>query len=150
VTYMTIRPSSFYFDHFPSSKNFNHITKHTNVFHLKLGDNHRFNHFSTFTFSKHTSHQQNQSIANYQFLTYKYRWPITSVCYGHEKIFTVTLNQIMSYHLSLFLNLTPLYISLIYGVCFNKAFQDCSFEKLHIKQCACSNYWIYLLLKFYI
>ncbi len=62
------------------------------------------------------------------------------VSYGHGKDFTVTLNKLMSCHLSLFLNFPLLYISLIYGVFFNKAFQDCSFEKLHMEQWACSNY----------
>jgi len=53
-----------------------------------------------------------------------------AVNYEHEKIFTVTLNQFMSCHLSLFLNFIPLYISLIYGVFFNKAFQDCSVKNI--------------------
>jgi len=59
------------------------------------------------------------------------------VGYGHEKIFTITLNQLMYCHFPLFLNFTPLYISLIYGVFFNKAFQDCSLKKY---QWECSNY----------
>ncbi len=140
MTYRTIKPSSFYLDHLPSSKNFNHITMDTNVFHLKLGDNHRFNHFPTFTF------QNTPPINTINLLQTINFWHINIVdlsqvvSYGHEKFFTVTLNQIMSYHLSLFLNFTPLYICLIYGMFFNKAFQNCSFEKLHMKQWVCSNY----------
>ncbi len=55
--------------------------------------------------------------------------PSQAVNYGHEKIFTVTLNQLISSHFSIFLHFTPLYISLIYGVFFNNAFQDCSLKK---------------------
>jgi hypothetical protein len=50
------------------------------------------------------------------------------VDYGHEKFFTTTLNQLDV------LSLLPLYISLIYGVFFNKAFQDCSLKILHMEQ----------------
>ncbi len=66
---------SFYLDHISSWKKFNHITKDTNVFHVKSSDSRRLNHFPTFTLLKHTSHQHNQSIANCQFSTYKYGWP---------------------------------------------------------------------------
>ncbi len=48
--------------------------------------------------------------------------------YGHEKIFAVILNQLMSCRFALFVNFTPLYISIIYGAFFNKAFQDCSLK----------------------
>ncbi len=109
------------------SKKFNHITKNTSVFHLKLGDSRELNYFSTFTLSKHTSHHHDWSTANCYFLTYKYDWLITG---GHEKIFTVTLNKLMSCHFSLFLNFTPFYISLIYIVFFNKAFQDCPLKTI--------------------
>jgi hypothetical protein len=40
--------------------------------------------------------------------------------------------NLVSYHFSLFLNFTPLYISLIYSVFFNKAFEDCSLKKNYI------------------
>jgi hypothetical protein len=53
-------------------KFFYHITKDANIFHLKLGDSHRFSYFLTFTPSWHTSHHHGRSIASYQFLTYKY------------------------------------------------------------------------------
>jgi len=82
-------------------------TKDTSVFHLKSGDNLRLHHFLTFTPSKHTSHQHDQSIANCQFFTYKYGWPITGGRLWIWKDFTVTLNQLMSCHLSFSLNFTP-------------------------------------------
>jgi len=50
------RPSSFYLGPFSSSKNFNHITKDVNVFHLKLGDSYRLSYFPTSTPLRHTSH----------------------------------------------------------------------------------------------
>ncbi len=55
----------FYLGHFSSSKNFDHITKDANIFHLKLGDSHRFSYLSTSTPSKHTSHHHGQSIASH-------------------------------------------------------------------------------------
>jgi hypothetical protein len=72
------RPSSFYLGHFSLSKKFDHITKDANILHLKLGNNHRLNYFPTSTFSKHTSHHHDQSIASLRYLTYKYGWPTTS------------------------------------------------------------------------
>jgi hypothetical protein len=56
---------------------FNHITKDVSVFHVNLGNSHRFSYFLTFTPSWHTSHHHSRSIASYQFLTYKYGWPTT-------------------------------------------------------------------------
>jgi hypothetical protein len=49
-----------------------------------------------------------------------------AVNYGHDKISQLLWTNLC--HVT-FLNFTPLYISLIYGVFFTKNFQDCSFEK---------------------
>jgi hypothetical protein len=69
------KPSSFYLGHFSLSNFFYHITKDTNVFHLKSSGNHRLNYFPTSIPSKHTSCHHGQSIANHWFLTYKYDRP---------------------------------------------------------------------------
>ncbi len=54
---------------FSLSKSFNHITKDTSIFHLKLGGSCRFSYFSTSTPLGHTSHHHKQSIVGCQFLT---------------------------------------------------------------------------------
>jgi hypothetical protein len=118
------RPSSFYLGHFFFSKSFNHITKDASVFHLKSSGSYRLSYFPTSTPSRRTSHHHKRYIASHWFLTYKYGRPTMSGRYGHGEIFIPTLSQLMSCHFSLFLNFTPLYISLIYSVLFNKALHD--------------------------
>jgi hypothetical protein len=115
----TIRLSSFYLCHLSSSKNFNHITKDTTVIHLKSGNSHRLNHFLTFTPSKHTSHHHYCSIANRQFFIWPtyHNWSIMNMEFFSQLLWT----NLMSYHFSLFLNFTPLYIFLIYSLFFIKA-----------------------------
>jgi len=72
------RLSSFYFDHFFSSKRFDHITKDANVFHLKSSNSCRLNYFPTSTLLTHTSHHHGRPIASHQFLTCKYGRPSTN------------------------------------------------------------------------
>jgi len=55
--------------YFHSSKNFDHIAKDVNIFHLKLGYSQRLNYLSTATPLGHTSHHHNQPIVGDQFLT---------------------------------------------------------------------------------
>jgi hypothetical protein len=121
----TKRPSSFNLGHFSTSKSFDHITKNVSIFHLKSNGNHRLSYFSTSTPSRHTSHHHGQSIASHRFLTYKYGRPTKGgrlwTWRNFHKYFWVNL---MSCPFSLFLNFTPLNISLIYNVFFNKALQD--------------------------
>jgi hypothetical protein len=64
-------PSSFYFGYFSSAKDFNHIVKATNIFHLKSGGSHRPSYFPTSTPSRHTSHLHDQLIANGRFWIWK-------------------------------------------------------------------------------
>jgi len=58
-----------------------------------------------------------------------------AVSYGVGEIFTTTLNQlaVLSCPFSLILNFTPLYISLIYSVFFNKALQEFHEECIYTK-----------------
>jgi hypothetical protein len=69
--------SFFYLGHFSSSKNFDHLIKDVNAFHLQLG--HRLSYFLTFTPSRHTSHHHDRSIASSWFLTCKYGQPLTAI-----------------------------------------------------------------------
>jgi hypothetical protein len=57
--------------YFRSSKNFNHIAKDANFFHLKLGCSPRLNYLSTPTPSARTSHHHRQPIVGDQFLTWR-------------------------------------------------------------------------------
>jgi hypothetical protein len=50
------RPSSFYFDYFSLTKNFNHIAKAAFILYLKSGGSHKPNYFLTSTPSGHISH----------------------------------------------------------------------------------------------
>jgi hypothetical protein len=52
------------------------------------------------------------------------------VNYGHGEIFTPILTNLMSYHFSLFLNFSPLYIFFIYSMNLKKDLQD--FDGLNV------------------
>jgi len=71
-------PSSFCFSYFFSSKNFNHITKDANIFHLKLGGNHKPNYLLTSNLLRHTSHHHDRPYCRWLiFDMEKYSWHIT-------------------------------------------------------------------------
>jgi hypothetical protein len=64
-------PSCFYFGYFFLSKNFNHITKDSSIFHLKSSGSYRPNYFPTSTPSRHTSHHHNWPIVGGWFLAWR-------------------------------------------------------------------------------
>ncbi len=61
--------SSFCLSYISLSKDFNHITKDANIFHLKLGGGRRPNYFPTSILLKHTFHHHGWPIACDRFLT---------------------------------------------------------------------------------
>ncbi len=101
-------------------KNFNHITKDANIFHLKSSSSHRPSYFSTSTRSKHTSHLHNQPIASGWFLTWRNMAKILQmIIFDMEKFWHLIWANSTSCKFSLFLFLIPLYIFQIYGVIMN-------------------------------